>query len=313
MARIIVTGSTGFLGQALVPALEKEGHSVVKIDRRPDKSGDTVVADVRELDSMMEYIKDADAVFHLASLIEAGESVKEPQKFIDWNISGTLNVLEAMRENGIRHFLFSSSAAIYGDPAKIPIQEDDRTLPVNPYGMTKLAMEGLLSSYVKAHGFTGTALRYFNLYGPKEHHEPETHGIPRFIDQMLHGESVTQFGDGQHLRDYIYIDDVVSAHITALKNSFDNYGKYHYFNISTGQGATVREVIDKLGALLGIMPIVNELPERPGDPRQLLADPTKANTVLGWSAQVSLDEGLAKTVAYFTSLHEDAPKPIASI
>ncbi len=313
MARIIVTGSTGFLGQALVPALEKEGHSVVKIDRRPDTSGTTVVADVRDLDSMMENIKDTDAVFHLASLIEAGESVKEPQRFLDWNVSGTLNVLEAMRENGVKHLIFSSSAAIYGDPIKVPIQEDDRTLPVSPYGTTKLAMEGLLSSYVKSHGFTGTALRYFNLYGPKEHHEPETHGIPRFIDQMLKGESVTQYGDGGHLRDYIYIDDVVSAHLTALKNSFENFGKYHYFNISTGVGITVREVIDKIGDLLEVMPIITELPERAGDPRQLIADPTKANTVLGWKAQVSFEEGLKNTVAYFKSLHEDSMQPTARL
>lgn len=313
MARIIVTGSSGFLGQALVPALEQAGHTVIKVDRRPDKSGDTIVADVRELDSMLDIITDADAVFHLASLIEAGESVKEPQKFIDWNISGTLNVLEAMRSNNVKHFLFSSSAAIYGDPIKIPIQEDDRTMPVNPYGMTKLAMEALLSSYVKAHGFTGTALRYFNLYGPKEHHEPETHGIPRFIDQMLHNQEITQYGDGQHLRDFIYIDDVVSAHLSALQYSFDNYGKYHYFNISTGRGATVREIIDQLGKLLQITPKVTELPERPGDPRQLLADPTKANTLLGWQAQVTLETGLKNTVEYFKKLAADSPKPIASI
>lgn len=313
MAKIIVTGSSGFLGQALTPALEADGHTVVKIDRRPDKSGDTVVADVRELDSMLELVREADAVFHLASLIEAGESVKEPQKFIDWNVSGTLNVLEAMRENGVKHFLFSSSAAIYGDPIKIPIQEDDRTIPVSPYGMTKLAMEGLLSSYVKAHGFTGTALRYFNLYGPKEHHEPETHGIPRFIDQMLTGQEITQFGDGQHLRDYIYIDDVVAAHKHALQYSFDNYGKYHYFNISTGKGATVREVIDKLGNLLEVTPSIKEMPERAGDPRQLLADPTKANTVLGWHAKVDLDEGLKHTVEYFKNLKAGSLRQIASI
>ncbi|MCA9369306.1 UDP-glucose 4-epimerase, partial [Candidatus Woesebacteria bacterium] len=158
--RIIVTGGSGFLGTHLLRALVAEGYEVKNIDLRQSKEFDTVVADVQDKERMLVEITDAEAVFHLASLIEAGESVKEPQKFIDYNIDGTLSVLDAMKANGISTFLFSSSAAVYGEPIRVPIQEDDRTMPINPYGMTKLAMEALLSSYVQAHGFTGVALRY---------------------------------------------------------------------------------------------------------------------------------------------------------
>ena len=189
--KIIVTGGAGFLGRHLVRALVSEGHALKIIDLNPNPEFATIIADVRDTQKMEELIKDADVVFHLASLIEAGESVEKPDKYIDYNINGTLSVLEAMRLNGLKTLVFSSSAAIYGEPTQVPIKEDDRTIPINPYGMTKLAMEGLLRSYVEAHGFSGVALRYFNLYGPEEHHQPETHAIARFISQIYQGEEVT--------------------------------------------------------------------------------------------------------------------------
>ena len=240
MANIIITGGAGFLGHHLCRALAREGHQLKVIDLKENPEFPTIIADVRSAEAMLTHIRDADAVFHLAALIEAGESVKFPQRFVDANISATVNILEAMRQNGISQFLFSSSAAVYGDPVRTPIQEDDRTLPVNPYGMTKLAMEGLVSSYVKSHGFTGIGLRYFNLYGPEELHEPETHAIPRFIDQIRHQQPVTVYGDGGHVRDFIYIDDVVRGHIQALAVLQQQPHVYHYCNLSTGQGNTVK-------------------------------------------------------------------------
>ena len=148
MSNIIVTGGSGFLGKHLCRRLLNEGQTVKNIDLRPNEEVETIMADVRDAEVMKREIIQADCVFHLASLIEAGESVKNPQAFIDTNITGTLNVLEAMRLNQVPLLIFSSSAAIYGEPQRVPIQEDDRSLPINPYGMTKLAMEGLLSAYV---------------------------------------------------------------------------------------------------------------------------------------------------------------------
>jgi len=302
--KIIVTGGSGFLGRHLCRALLRAGYEVKNIDLKqsPDAEVETIIADVRDQGKMLELIKDADLVFHLASLIEAGESVKFPQKFIDYNISGTLSVLEAMRANGIKNFIFSSSAAIYGEPVRVPIKEDDRTIPINPYGMTKLAMEALLSNYVQAHGFSGVALRYFNLYGPEEHHQPETHAIPRFIKQIYEGEEVTIWGSGAHQRDYIYIDDIVDAHLKAIKLLEKEPHQYHYCNLSTQKPATVLDLIKIISQFLNKEAKITHFPDRPGDPLQLYADASKARGILGWEAKVSLEEGLEKVVAYFVKL-----------
>ncbi|HOZ03185.1 MAG TPA: NAD-dependent epimerase/dehydratase family protein [Candidatus Woesebacteria bacterium] len=300
--KIIVTGGSGFLGRHLLRALRKAGHHLVNIDLVVNPEFETVVADVRDQARMNQLIKDADVVFHLASLIEAGESVREPAKYLDYNLFGTLAVLEAMRLNNVKTFIFSSSAAIYGEPQRTPIQEDDRTLPINPYGVTKLAMEGLLNSYVSSFGFTGIALRYFNLYGPEEHHQPETHAIPRFIDQLLHDQPITVWGDGSHQRDFVYIDDIVVAHLVALDYSVKNPAKHHYFNLSTGTASSVLSVIEQIAQILGKTPQIEHHQFRPGDPLVLLADPSKAQQQLGWKAQVNLPAGLKLTIEYFKNI-----------
>lgn len=302
--KIIITGGSGFLGRHLCRALSVAGHSIKNIDLVNNPEFPTIIADVRDKDRMMAEIVDADLVFHLASLIEAGESVKEPFKFIDYNLNGTLSVMEAMRVNNIKNFIFSSSAAIYGEPIRVPIKEDDRTIPINPYGMTKLAMEGLLSSYVNSFGFSGVALRYFNLYGPEEHHQPETHAIPRFIDQIINEKEVTVWGDGQHLRDYVYISDIVEAHLKAIELTQVQPNQYHYLNLSTQQPASVIGVIEQLEVLIGKKATITHFPDRPGDPRVLTADATKAKEVLNWESKVNLEEGLKQTVNYFLSLQK---------
>lgn len=299
MSRVIVTGGSGFLGHHLCRALLQAGHTVKNIDLKPNPEIETVIADICDTEKMLEVIKDADVIIHLAALIEAGESVKFPQKFVDVNVSGTVSVLEAMRQNGVNIFIFSSSAAVYGEPLHTPIKEDDRTLPINPYGMTKLAMEGLMSSYTASHKMTGVGLRYFNLYGPEEHHEPESHAIPRFIQQIRNGEEVTVWGSGEHQRDFIYISDVVSAHLQAITLAERESGKYHYFNLSTNRPTEVRQVISMLEGLLKKKANIHNFPNRPGDPLVLVAESTKANQVLGWEAKVQIEEGLQKTVEYF--------------
>lgn len=306
MSKIIVTGGSGFLGRHLCKNLIANGHQVKNIDWRESSDAPTVIADIQDTQKMLTEIRDADAVFHLASLIEAGESVKFPQKFVDDNISGTVSVLEAMRQNNVPAFLFSSSAAIYGEPLRTPIHEDDRTIPINPYGMTKLAMEGLVSSYVASYGMTGVALRYFNLYGPGEQHDPETHAIPRFIKQIYNGEEVTVWGSGEHLRDYIYISDVVSAHLTALELTTNQPNKYHYMNLSTQKPTSVAEVIQKIEKIMNKTANIKNFPNRPGDPLVLTADATKAKEVMGWEATMGLEEGLAETVKYFLEQWQSA-------
>lgn len=293
--RILVTGGSGFLGKHLCRALASAGHSVTNIDHKPFSEVQTIVGDISDSALLDQCMPNQDTVFHLASYIEAGESVEQPKKYLENNIMGTLAVLESMKKHGVKKFLFSSSAAIYGEPIRTPIQEDDRTLPINPYGMTKLAMEGLVSSYVYSFGFTGVALRYFNLYGPGEDHEPETHAIPRFIQQITRGEEVTVWGDGSNRRDFIYIDDVVRAHLLALELPQG----YHYLNLSGKNATAVKDVIGHLERILGKSANIKYFPSRPGDPLELFADATKAKTLLEWEAQVSLEEGLKKTVDWF--------------
>lgn len=297
--QVIVTGGAGFLGRHLCRALDKAGYQVKVIDLVENQEFPSVQADVRDVERMLGEITQAQAVFHLASLIEAGESVEKPAHYIDYNVAGTLSVLEAMQANNISTFLFSSSAAIYGEPMRVPIKEDDRTLPINPYGMTKLAMEGFLSSFVANHGFTGVALRYFNLYGPEEHHQPETHAIPRFINQIENEEEVTVWGDGHHQRDFVYIDDVVEAHLLALDYALSNREQYHYCNLSTQKAISVLEIIQKLEKLMGRKAKIKHHSPRPGDPLVLVADASKAHEMLGWQAKTDFDEGLRQTVEYY--------------
>lgn len=304
MKNIIVTGGAGFLGKHLCRALHKAGHTVTVIDLRENDEFPTVVADVRDVERMREEMKEADVVFHLASLIEAGESVEKPMKYVDYNIAGTVSVLEAMRQNNIKTFIFSSTAAVYGEPLRVPIEEDDRTIPINPYGATKLAMEGLLNSYVESFSFTGIALRYFNLYGPGEHHEPETHAIPRFIEQIYQGKEVTVWGDGGHERDYIYISDIVDAHLKALELAEKEPHQYHYMNLSTEKPASVLEIAKYIEEAMGKEAHITHFDPRPGDPRVLVAKATKAHEKLNWKAEVSLEQGMKQTVEYFVDLWE---------
>jgi len=311
--KIIVTGGSGFLGRHMIRALITAGHNIKNIDLQPSRDTDnenfeTVIADIRDTERMKLEIIDADVVFHFAGLIEAGESVKFPQKFIDNNISGTLSVLEAMRVNNIKTIIFSSSAAIYGEPQNIPISEDDRSIPINPYGMTKLAMEGLISSYVGLHGFTGVALRYFNLYGPGEHHQPETHAMPNFIRQVYENRDVEVFGTGEHQRDYIHVKDIVDAHIKAFDFALKNPNQYHYMNLSTEKPSTTKEIAETIIRVMGKDSKIVNLPNRPGDPLVLTASAQKAHEVLGWEAQVNLEDGIRETVEYFIKEWENEGK-----
>lgn len=293
---VLVTGGSGFLGSHLCRSLQEHGHTVRVLDRHVNPEFETIQGDVCDQATVIKSLQGIETVFHLASSIEAGESVLKPYEYTQNNVLGSIVLLEEMRKLGIKQFIFSSSAAVYGEPLRVPIFEDDRTMPINPYGMTKLAMEGLASSYSYTHGFTCVALRYFNLYGPGENHNPETHAIPRFIAQIRKGEEVTVWGTGEHQRDFVYISDIVSAHLKALSLE---QGKYHYFNLSGKNATKVSDVIKLLEKNLGISARIKNFPPRPGDPLLLFADSSKAKDQLDWESEVSLEEGIKRTVEWF--------------
>lgn len=296
--KILVTGGAGFLGAHLCRALVSAGHEIRVLDLVPCQDFESMVGDVLDAETCRKALQGVEAVFHLASFIEAGESVKEPYKFTQNNVLGTVVLLEEMRKAKVKTIIFSSSAAVYGEPTRVPIFEDDRTLPINPYGMTKLAMEALVSSYVNAHGFTGVALRYFNLYGPGEAHVPETHAIPRFISQIKNDQTVTVWGSGEHQRDYVYIQDIVEAHVKSLSLPA---GKFHYMNLSGKNATSVAQIITYLEKIMHKKAKIEHLDSRPGDPLLLFADGSKAKEMLDWEARTSLETGLQKTVAWFES------------
>lgn len=291
---ILVTGGAGFLGRHLCRGLARGGYGVRVLDLKVNPEFETIIGDVRDKATSQKALDGVGAVFHLASSIEAGESVKQPAAYMDNNVMGTITLLEAMREMGIKTFIFSSSAAVYGEPIRTPIFEDDRTMPINPYGVTKLAMEGLASSYAANFGFSCTALRYFNLYGPGERHEPETHVIPRFVHQIHNGEAVTVWGSGEHQRDFVYVEDIVKAHILALTKSKE--ASFSYMNLSGKNAIKVIDLIGMIAKIIGKEANIQHFDPRPGDPLLLFADGSKAKEVLDWESMTPIETGLEATI-----------------
>jgi UDP-glucose-4-epimerase GalE len=304
---LLVTGGAGFVGAHFARLARDSGRRVVVLD---DLSGggdavlvnvERVVGDIGDEAVVRRLVRDHDvgAVVHFAGKIQVGESVRRPELYFDINLVRTLRLLEALRAESVGTIIFSSTAAVYGNPAKIPIPESAPLAPVNPYGASKLAVEHALQAWGVAHGFRWAALRYFNAAGAhpdgalRECHDPETHLIPLVIDAGLgRRPPLTVFGDdyptpdGTCIRDYIHVSDLAAAHLTAIE-SLENGRTVGAVNLGTGHGYSVRAVIEAAASVLG-RDIPHEMgARRAGDPAQLVADPTRAGAVLGWKAQRS--------------------------
>jgi UDP-arabinose 4-epimerase len=301
---VLVTGGAGYVGSHVCKALDRAGFLPVTLDnlatghRWAVKWGPLEVGDVRDggmVESMLRRYR-ITAVLHFAALSLVGASAKQPFDYYDVNVNGALSLVHAMRSCGLRKLVFSSTCAVYGMPERIPIAEDAPTLPVNVYGRTKLAAENLFSDMARAGEIDVVMLRYFNACGADsdgeigEAHEPESHLIPLAIRAAL-GENgpLPVFGsdyptpDGTCLRDYIHVEDLASAHLQALR-LLDSKPGAHAFNLGTGIGVSVRDVLAAVGKLTGRPVPVIESPRREGDPPQLFASPTKAERELGWRA-----------------------------
>lgn len=301
--KILVTGGAGYIGSHAVRALIEAGREVVVIDDlstgfraavHPDASFYQI--DIHDGDALDELFRKEDigGVIHFAAFSQVGESMKKPLKYYDNNLSGTLSLIKAMVRNGVKYIVFSSTAATYGEPERIPILESDRTQPTNCYGETKLAIEKMMRWTGAAHELNYVALRYFNACGAHpsgeigEAHDPETHLIPLILQVPLgKRESVSVFGDdyptkdGTCVRDYIHVCDLSDAHILAL-DYLMNGGESDVFNLGNGEGFTVNEVIETARRVTGedIPAVMCE--RRAGDPAQLVASSEKARSVLGW-------------------------------
>lgn len=310
MSKILVVGGAGYIGSHMVKQLARAGHSVVVLDnlstgfRELARYGELVVGDLADLNLLERLFTEHSfaGVMHFAAASLVGESMQQPGKYYRNNVANTLNLLEVMVRHGVQSFIFSSTAATFGEPEYTPIDEAHPQHPINPYGASKLMVERLLKDYAAAHGLNSVCLRYFNACGADpegelgECHDPETHLIPLVL-QAASGrrDAITVFGrdypteDGTCIRDYIHIEDLCSAHALALKALLcgEKQGALAY-NLGNGQGFSVQQVIavaQKVVAEDGHTLQVNEGQRRPGDPAVLVANATLAKQELGWQPE----------------------------
>ncbi len=301
--KILVVGGAGYIGSHMVKMLLDEGHKVVTFDnlssgfRDAVLGGDFVEGDLANtalLDDVFTKYK-PEAVMHFASYIQVGESVQHPAKYYSNNFTNTLNLLNTMVKYQVNRFIFSSTAAVFGEPEYVPIDEAHPKAPLNPYGRSKLMVEQILADYEHAYGLKSVCLRYFNAAGADpgallgERHEPETHLIPLVLQAISGRRShISVFGrdydtpDGTCIRDYIHIVDLCSAHLLALTRLVSD-GVSQRFNLGNGAGFSVQEVISVAEQVTGKKVNVIDAPRRAGDPARLVADATLAKNTLGWS------------------------------
>jgi len=307
--KILLTGGAGYIGGTVTQLLLDCGHTVVVYDnlchaqRSMVPAGATFVeGDVADSKRLGELFADGSfaGVMHFAALIEAGDSMRVPEVYFRNNTAATLSLLEAAVKNNLQKFVFSSTAAVYGEPVSTPIKEDAALIPTNPYGESKLLVEQMLVWMHRIHGLRYASLRYFNVAGAipgrGEAHEPESHLIPLILDVALgRRKNIKIFGqdyptpDGTAVRDYIHVQDLAEAHLLAFE-ALDERPRMIY-NLGNGQGFTVRQVVESARRVTGHPIPVEELPRRPGDPAILIASSAKIETELGWKPKFAqLDE-----------------------
>ena len=320
--KLLVTGGAGYVGSIVAHHLIAGGNDVVVLDNLsrghraavPD-GAELVIADLLDRETLEAAMdRGFDAVLHFAALSLVGESGTHPELYFRTNVGGTLNLLEAMRAAEVPRLVFSSTAAVYGAPAEVPIAETAPTIPTNTYGQSKLAVDWLIGDFCLAHGLGGVSLRYFNVAGASgrlgEDHDPETHLIPNVLRAALGSKPFVEiYGtdyptpDGTAIRDYIHVDDLAEAHALALAAT--EGGRHRIFNLGNGAGFSVREVIDAAREVTGAEIHAREAPRRHGDPPVLVASSALIRAELGWEARKpALAEMVADAWA-FARVHPD--------
>lgn len=327
--RVLVTGGAGYIGSHAAKALARAGYDVVVLDnlvaghREAVKFGPLVEADILDTSAVRLALREHQiwAVMHFAAFLDVGESVREPAKYYRNNVNGALSVLEAMSLEGVKHFVFSSTCATYGEPVETPISESHPQHPINSYGESKLAVERALPHFERAFGIHSVALRYFNAAGADpdgeigEDHSPEIHIIPRAIEAATGGRGLQVFGDdyptpdGTCLRDYIHVTDLADAHVKALE-AIAETGRSQIYNLGTGHPHSVKEVIAAVERVTGKPVPWTLAPRRVGDPAVLYAAPQKAQRELHWTPRYPDLESIVSTAWHW---HERQPKGYATL
>jgi UDP-glucose-4-epimerase GalE len=319
---ILVTGGAGYIGSHAAKALVRAGRRVVVYDnlsaghRGAVRWCDLVAADLHDGAALRRTIREyqVGAVLHFAALASVGDSVRDPLPYYRENLEGTLGLLRAMLDEGVRSIIFSSTAAVYGEPAETPITETHDTRPINPYGETKLAVERALAHFARAYGLRSITLRYFNAAGADpdgdlgEDHRPEAHLIPLAIDAARGGERLCVFGDdyptpdGTCLRDYIHVTDLARAHVLALER-LETTGASSTYNLGNGCPFSVKDVIAAVERVSGVRLPWTPGPRRDGDPSVLLASSDRIRRDLGWHPTYSSIDEIVGTAWRWRSAH----------
>jgi len=313
--KALVTGGAGYIGSVVAKQLLAAGHTVTVLDdlsrghaAAVPAGADRAGVSLRDAAGLAEVLAGGyDAVLHFAALALVAESVAQPERYWHNNVGGTLNLLDAMRAHGARRLVFSSTCATYGEPETVPIGEDEPTAPVNAYGASKLAVDLMIRDECRAHGLAAISLRYFNVAGASgelgEDHQPETHLIPLVLQAAAGArEHISVYGtdyptrDGTAVRDYIHVEDLGEAHLLALGAL--RPGAHRVINLGTGDGYTVREVIEAARRVTGREITMREEPRRAGDPPELVAAPARARAELGWSPRRDLEAMIADAWAW---------------
>ncbi|MCD6166901.1 UDP-glucose 4-epimerase [candidate division KSB1 bacterium] len=302
---ILVTGGAGFIGSNLVDAFVAAGHSTVVVDNlymgrleNLNPKAKFYLLDIRapEVAKVFEFEK-IDVVCHQAAQMDVRKSVADPGFDAEVNVLGSLNLLQNSLKYGVKKFLFASTGgAIYGEQDYFPADEDHPTRPVSPYGVTKLTVEKYLFYYHQVHGLPYVALRYANVYGPRQNPHGEAGVVAIFTEKMLSGQKPVINGDGRQTRDFVYVGDVVEANLRALE-----YEKSDIFNIGTGIETDVNTIFHKLNQIIGSNTPECHGPPKDGEQLRSVIDYTKAKKLLGWEPKVDLQRGLQATVDYFRS------------
>ncbi len=329
---ILVSGGAGYIGSHCVLALLDKGYDVAVFDNLSLGHVETIetmqqvkqfkffkgdLLNVSDLEKTFSENK-IDAVIHFAAFSLVGESVKYPQKYYVNNVCGTVNLLNTMLKYGVDKIIFSSTAATYGEPEYVPIDESHPQNPINPYGQSKLMIEKIMEDYDRAYGLKSVRLRYFNVIGADrlarigEWHNVETHLVPNILKSTFGNDKVFELNgddydtkDGTCIRDYIDVEDLAQAHILALEY-LRNGGKSDYFNLGTSSGSTVKEVFDVCKSVTGRNINVKVCPRRPGDPARLVADNKKAKEILYWQPVNSLKDSISKAYEWEKVFHKNS-------
>jgi UDP-glucose 4-epimerase len=303
--KALVIGGAGFIGSHLVERLARDGHAVRVLDnlstgKRENLAaiaGDVelVVADIRHAERVRQEMRDRDVVFHQAAIVSVPYSVEHPEETLEVNLHGTLNVLQAAKAAGVRRVVMASSAAVYGEDPALPKCETMLPSPISPYGLEKLASEHYLSMWTKLFGVETVALRYFNVFGPRQDPSSAYSGvISIFVDRILRGEPLTIFGDGEQFRDFVYVANVVEANVLAATRP-EASGRV--YNVGCGRRTTLNELAAILARICGRDVKPRHAEPRAGDIRESLADIGRARAELGYEPRIGVEEGLRALVA----------------